>query len=248
MGKGSSIIPHNNMVKQTYRYKYDAVKANIRSMWYIVSNKILVAHVKVPSTSVPELSYDIVIEFDTGGDVSLDRRLLLECPYRIFSNSPSFMYTYANVYNSRGMFCKWLKNKYDKKVFSSIPTTRNQYNIISYEETTYIAALYIQDMVRASANSTRLGSCDNPVKVSSYKRISIHISSFEEIMNYRALYSKKSKKDNKSKSKSSGDNKSTHNTTTHRRTKTSNTTTVVPAFKKIKSSPSTSKTKKVKKI
>jgi len=250
MGKGSSIIPSNSTVKQTYRQKYETMKPNIRVMWYIVSNKILVAHVKVPSSTVPTLSYDVVIEFDTDGNVSIDKNLLMERPYKIFSNSPSFMYTYANVYNSRGLLCKWLKSKFDKIVFKKAPTTRNQYNIISYEETTYIAALFIQENVRHMIPSNRLGTHNNPVKVGSFSRIAIHVRSYDEIKEQREAYEKTkpkaTPKENNNVTKESKPkvvSKSNSN-----KSKTSPKTKSVPNTKMTKSSPSQKKTKKVKKI
>lgn len=101
-------------------------------------DNILYILVGVPSESY-KFNYQVMIEMtyvdksDYVDDLSL----------RIFSNCPSFIYTYAYVYNTQQLLIPELKNKYSKEVLTKSPEQRNINKITSYEKSIFYAFSYI---------------------------------------------------------------------------------------------------------
>lgn len=146
MGKGSSVVSLNE-VKGRYRdelgrYENDRnFNKEIRMKTYIKGTRFLLVHFKFPSKSV-DIEYDVVFEFDLKTfDAMPDRFDNLN--FRVFSNCPSFMYTYAFVFDAQEKLIPWLKSRFDKEVFKKKPTTRNPYQIQGIERSIYICGLYL---------------------------------------------------------------------------------------------------------
>jgi hypothetical protein len=145
MGKGSSVIPKS--MKDLYAVEVS--KINITVKWFKYNDNgakskdgkynRLLAIVNIPSTKVNNVSYEVAIEFNMKGDY----KSIMLCPCTVFSNCPSFVYTYAKVFNERGLLIKRLKNKYDAKTLKMDPTIRNSYKIIAYEKSLTMAAIYL---------------------------------------------------------------------------------------------------------
>ena len=143
-------------------------------------HKRVIYHVIIPSKSNSTTSYDVVIEADLSkvheGDATISR-----VPINVFSNSPSFIFTYANVMKKNDMIPKWLLNKYDKKVKTLSPSIRNTYEIIGLERSIYLSLKYIhlegKDTL-AVINSTAK-------KITNLSIVSKNIRSQEVILNNR---------------------------------------------------------------
>ena len=102
----------------------------------------VIYHVVIPSTKRDNVSYDVVIEIETKylheGDANVEK-----LDFKVFSNCPSFIFTYANVFRNNKLLCEWLLPKYDKNVRTKAPTQRNAYNIIGLERSLYLALKYL---------------------------------------------------------------------------------------------------------
>ena len=142
MGKGTSI--GLSEIKNNLDLEYTELKSGMTLTIYRIAEETLFYLVTVPSRHAKNLSYQVLFQFDihmVPDEFKDVRQLTFSC----FSNCPSFSYTYAKVFDEKGMLCTWLKTKYDKKVFKSEPETRNSQKLISYERSMYLAAKFISN-------------------------------------------------------------------------------------------------------
>jgi len=61
----------------------------------------------------------------------------------VYSNSPSFVFTYCYVYNKHGLLIDKLKDKFPTEALTMAPEIRNPIQSLGFEKSTYIAALYL---------------------------------------------------------------------------------------------------------
>lgn len=248
MGSGSSIMP-SDTIKKKYAAEFNEIRSSMTCYWYQIKDDY-VAHITIPSKTTQGLSYDVVFDF---GDISnvMD---LKRVPVKVFSNSPSFIFTYAKVFKDQGILCDWLEDKYTKKILALDPSTRNKYKIISYEKSLYLACLYI-----ASNRSIYMFAKMNAIVCTDYTKIKKKVRSERALKNARNRATKKAKKakamekDNKRISGISEDNSVIHSSEDDKQEPaTSKITKKTPSTKAIKRldnrTPSTKKVKKTKKI
>lgn len=119
--------------------------------------------VDIPSDSY-KLSYQVMIEmqYNDKKDYIDDKDI------RIFSNCPSFVYTYAYVYNLSGHIIPELKEKYSKEVLTQQPIQKNYFKIMSFEKSLFFAFTYllenfktIDDLLRNAKHLKRYDPFDN---------------------------------------------------------------------------------------
>lgn len=106
-----------------------------------VSDSILI-RVKIPSEKVEGVAYDVCVEFL---DVSDEDRSTLQKKIRIFSNNFAFVYTYAFVFNSRGLLVDYLRPLIPAASLKDPPKTRNPDETVNYEKSIVYAILFIQE-------------------------------------------------------------------------------------------------------
>jgi len=159
-GKGSSIIPNSAATKQKYLEEFNLLKENIVANW-VKQGDILICHLKIPSAKNSRILYDVVYEFDTKDQVDFDGRNIDGVNVRMFSNCPSFLFTYAYVFYQNELGIKWLKSKLQSQFLKKPASQRNNYGIISYEKSIYIGFLYIR---YTNMNLTSLKASIPPAK------------------------------------------------------------------------------------
>ena len=173
-GKGSAIsnvtAQKDNLLKE-----YGVLQSKFITKIYLYRGEAIF-HVIVPSRNREDQTYDVVIQVhveDTKeADVNLENNQML-----VFSNCPSFIFTYANAFRKRGFNIKWLDSKYDKNVKNNA-TTKNEYGIIGLERSLYLACLHLNKTRR-----TEMGSVlSTSIKPTSFNQISKWIRSQDEIM------------------------------------------------------------------
>lgn len=124
---------YDKLINKHKRIKYDIYKTD---------NNEYFIHVKLPSESY-DLFYDVVFKINTTDIVNLK-----DCKFKVFSNSPSFVFTYAYIFNLYGLFVDELKNKVSKEVLNKEPNMRNYFKIINYEKSIYYSILYVLSHIR----------------------------------------------------------------------------------------------------
>lgn len=171
--KGAVKIPIKGMIEQ-YRERYKNLLdsgAKFRFQIYKTSgeNGRTFVHVKVPSETVGNFYYDVLMEFDIGKST----KNIEDCDIRIFSNCPSFVYTYAYVFyhlgesaptnksNKKpsglliGFLSKKIPNdrllipgteaKLGDDVINNPPVVRNPAGLPLFDKSIYHAIFFIQD-------------------------------------------------------------------------------------------------------
>ena len=171
LGKGAVKIPAGEMIEK-YRKQYDAMKTrNLKfkhEVHALMPGARAIVHVKVPSETVDNFFYDVVIEFDPfiNGNVAGKRAHSFEdCHVKVFSNCPSFVYTYAYVFYhmkdpERGsdsmiidkfnqkipkdrLMIKGLEKSLGEKPLTDDPVVRNPYGLPLFDKSIYYAIFYI---------------------------------------------------------------------------------------------------------
>jgi hypothetical protein len=176
MGRGSSVL----MLSETRRsldIQYASLVSKMSMTWYLFQDKYFIAHVKVPSRSVEGLFYDVLIEIDTDS-IPENSTIINSGNARVFSNCPSFVYTYAKLFNDDKDLIPWTLMKYNHQVFESDPVKRNPIKIINYERSLYFAIKYITTNGRNYKNRVRL----NLIKKNHAEDILRHVNTTDEVI------------------------------------------------------------------
>lgn len=177
MGKGTSVMMLSN-TRRILDEQYLQLYSKMSVKWYVIDDKYYLAHVKVPSKSRDRLWYDVLLEFDI--DTLRDDTVstINNANVRVFSNCPSFAYTYANVFNHNGDLIDWVSTKYPRDIITKRPEIRNPYKIVSYERSLYFAIRY----VLSNGRNYKAKIDNNTLRVKGYLQIYHQIKSLDEIM------------------------------------------------------------------
>lgn len=146
MGKGSGAIANRNLIKSDLDTRYTKLLEKHKDFkhYHYHDNTNFYIHVKIPSESERNNEYDVVIQFtpsekEVMNDINLNRYTI-----KVFSNCPSFTYTYAYVYNDYGLMIDFLKDKYKDIVLQDNPIIKNPGEVINFEKSVYFACKYIK--------------------------------------------------------------------------------------------------------
>lgn len=182
MGKKNAVLnaTAREAIRGDYLKRYAQVMmrehSNIRYYLYQDSkNNKYIGHFKIPSETVNKFYYDVVLEFTADENVEESGTNLFKYNCRFFSNDPSFVYTYANVFNNDDLLITQLKPKMSKMALKKKPEEKNPSNIVGYVKTIYFAYLFMK--ARNMNNTTSFGS--NASKLV-YKDLLLNIEDADE--------------------------------------------------------------------
>lgn len=145
-GKGSAYVANRRAIKDGLNMIYIKLLREHRKEFYatpyIYENGDILYYVKVPSEDYKnnKIAYDVLFLLTYQKDV---RRVNREI--HMYSNSPSFIFTYCYVYNKHGLLIDKLKNKLPNEALTMPPEVRNPIESLGYEKSTYIACRYLID-------------------------------------------------------------------------------------------------------
>lgn len=175
-GKGTGVVPSNVIRSNVENETATMYPAPIRFKAYRVPHQHLVLHCRLPSRTKKDIFYDIVMDFDLAPGFET-RRSIAKYDCTVFSNSPSFYYTYAKVFQEKGVLCPWLRKKYERRIMKKSPEKRNPSNIIGYERTLYTGMWVTMQQTRGR---TARDLYDNAQEMS-YKELAKLVQSQDEI-------------------------------------------------------------------
>lgn len=146
MGKGSTAIANRNLIKSDLDARYEKLitkhKEFKHTHYHDATNFYI--HIQVPSETEQNNTYDVVIQFTPTDNAVIHDVNLNRYTIKVFSNCPSFTYTYAYVYNDYGLMIDFLRNKYKNVVLSDNPVVKNPGEIINFEKSIYFACKFIK--------------------------------------------------------------------------------------------------------
>lgn len=145
-GKGSAYVANRSAIKQGLNMTFIKLLREHRKVFvampYTYPNGDLLYWVKVPSEFYNDnkITYDVLFLIEYDKNVERKNRTM-----RVYSNSPSFIFTYAYVYNKHDLLIPQLKSKLPVQALTTPPEVRNPIQSFGYEKSTYIATMYLLD-------------------------------------------------------------------------------------------------------
>lgn len=130
-----------------YRDKYLAIKDKI--MWGTCkTGDNYVIHVRIPSTDplCDKVYYDIVFEFFPESEKVKESRSLDDYSVLMFSNCPSFTFSFTYAYNKYGLIIDWMKDKCIPKCLTDPAVMKNPRTAIATDMKTWLAAYHVQQL------------------------------------------------------------------------------------------------------
>ena len=243
-GKGSA-FSSSLKEKEDLDKQFKELNERINSKIYRYRD-FVIYHVIIPSTKKDTVTYDVVIEVETK-NLHEGAATLEDLEFKIFSNCPSFIFTYAHVFRGNGILCDWLLPKYNKEVRTKPPAQRNQYGIIGLERSMYLALKHIH-----STGKTKFGVYQTTgKKVSGRTEIINNVRSQQQIMDKvrEKIPLEKDKITTKTENKPSvGTKNDSFNQSNKSKTRTTPFTKSIKSVKDGKTIRSTKSIKKTKKI
>jgi len=143
-GKGSAFLAKRKMIKQSLSIEFIKLLREFRREFYaipyVLENGNIFFHVKIPSEFFKEnrISYDVLFEIENDPRKRLSNR---NCKF--FSNSPSFLFTYAYVFNKKSIIINNFKSILPIQCLTVPPIERNPVETLGYEKSITMAAYYL---------------------------------------------------------------------------------------------------------
>lgn len=160
--------------------------------------------VKIPSESNTEyksdkIFYDVIIELSPPNKSYLNNESVRDYDARVYSNCPSFTYTFTYVYYKKDALIKMPKGAYTRKALSKAPKVRNPLLLFGIEKTLWFAICYIdKNKLFRRSNLEALIKDDSKLKdlIKEHKIIG-QDQKLEEVMARTKKFSTIKKKENK---------------------------------------------------
>lgn len=160
--------------------------------------------VKIPSESNTEyksdkIFYDVIIELLPPNKSYLNNESVRDYDVRVYSNCPSFTYTFTYVYYKKDALIKMPKGAYTRKALSKAPKVRNPLLLFGIEKTLWFAICYIdKNKLFRRSNLEALIKDDSKLKdlIKEHKIIG-QDQKLEEVMARTKKFSTIKKKENK---------------------------------------------------
>lgn len=136
MKKSYSDRFNNILMRENGEIKFYTYKDEKNNVYYI--------HLKIPSEVVAKFYYDVVFRFSTDASAINAGRSLNKYDVQFFSNDPAFVYTYAFVFNQKGLVIKDIASKLGKYAITKTPDIKNPDKSTGYVKSFYFAYLFMK--------------------------------------------------------------------------------------------------------
>ena len=148
-GPYSSFFGKRENIKLDLELRFNKLLANAKDKEFpitvqYVNNGDCYFHIKTPSEQYANIFYDVVIQLTPKMEAAKTEGTFLNYNLLFFSNSPSFVYTYAFVSRKDKLLIPFLTNKIDNIALTTPPTVKNPIEIYGFEKSIYFALLYIK--------------------------------------------------------------------------------------------------------
>lgn len=149
LGVKGAVYSQRDMMKTMYTNKFDALflreagKIDFRLLYDKRKDEYYI-HLKIPSEEIERFYYDVVIQFYTTNNIYRTENSLEDYSVRFYSNDPSFIFTYFNVFMKHDMLIRCLKGKAPKVAIKQSPDIRNPYQTPGYVKAIYFAYLFMR--------------------------------------------------------------------------------------------------------
>lgn len=150
MGKGDASLPNKTMVIQTLSSKYNKLMEqkgdNIKLTMYRQGlTGEYYAHLIIPSETERDNTYDVVFRFFDSNKEHTKDLSIRKYDVQMFTNTPSFAYTFFYVYRQYGLLIPLFDGKFGKEFLTMAPTIRNRFEVVNFDKYLYFGARYLLD-------------------------------------------------------------------------------------------------------
>jgi len=201
VGKGDASIPNKSLILGALSAKYDRYTDGSTGKHKIIEMKVYrnagsdtyYFWLVMPTETERDNTYDVVFKFHDPEKKHRRDLSIYKYDFQVFTNTPSFAYTFAYVFNKNGLMIPKLTSKLGRKIISSSPDVRNRNQNIMYDKYIYFAARYILESKKM--NRVTLEMIAKPYDE---KYLVSHIRTLDEIMDQYRKAEEKLKKKKKS--------------------------------------------------
>jgi hypothetical protein len=185
-GPGSAFLASRQIIKSGMNMAFIKLLQKHRNQFFAVPytypDGSILFHVRVPSEdfATNRLFYDVLVQIDNNPDYRYSLRKA-----RFFSNSPSFVYTYAYVFYHSDLMIEELAGKLPGQSLSQAPSIRNPVETLGYEKSIYVAARYLIDGF--ILNDPYIQRFGKPINAITQNQLFSQIASAEKIVQIYAL-------------------------------------------------------------
>lgn len=150
MGKGDASLPNKATIIQTLKSKYDKLmerkgdKIKLTLYRHGITGEFY-AHLIIPSETERDNTYDVVFRFFDANRSHTKDLSIRNYDIQMFTNTPSFAYTFFYVYRQYGMVIPMFEGKFGKEFLTMAPTIRNRFEIVNFDKYLYFGARYLLD-------------------------------------------------------------------------------------------------------
>ena len=131
---------YEELIRVTKGRKVDAFKVH-KIVKNIELNYVEI-YIKIPSEPFPFLlTYDVVLRFYAG----ITNRITPETPIQVFSNSPSFMFTFAYVFARNDAIIDEMSHLLGARALNEAPSKTNPKQLIGFEKSLYFALMHLNN-------------------------------------------------------------------------------------------------------
>lgn len=166
-----------------YRTRYEGVVERLKKkipLTIFSENETSYYYYFLIPSDTRQMDYDVIIHFYEESENPDDTHMSMkDWKVEFFSNCPSFVFTYAYVYNEKGYFIKDLSNKLGKIVLSNKPKEKNPRMVLMWDKSIYYAMHHVMNNIRLNQ---RYMVKRNAVPFNKEELFS-SIRTFEQIMN-----------------------------------------------------------------
>lgn len=198
IGKGDASIPNKSLIIGALSAKYEKYTDGSKGVNKRIDMKVYrnagsdtyYFWLVIPTETERDNTYDVVFKFFDGENKHRRDLSISKYDFQVFTNTPSFAYTYAYVYNKAGLIIPEFSGKLGRTFYTDSPDTRNRNQNIMYDKYIYFAARYILESKKM--NRVVLGAIAKPYDE---KYLVSHIRTLETIADeYRRAEDKLKKK------------------------------------------------------
>lgn len=147
MGKGDASIINRKIIQESMMskfHKYVNKKGKLIKMRsYVTAGGEYYIHLILPSETDRDNTYDIAFRFYDPDKKFIASKSVRDYQVQMFSNDPSFAYTFAYVYHENGLMVRGLEERIGKEFISKKPVVRNSHQIVNYEKYLFFGAKYL---------------------------------------------------------------------------------------------------------
>lgn len=152
MGKNNAVLNASTreIMRKDYMRRFDnlMLRENGKIEYYLykdAKSNTYWAHIKVPSETVKDFYYDVVLKFYANQSTDAGGEDLFKYFVNFYSNDPAFVYTYAHTFLKNNLFIKELSSKMSRPALKKDAKEKNPGDNIGYVKTIYFAYLLLKN-------------------------------------------------------------------------------------------------------